>query len=88
MSASILEKINAEQLKKEDIPSFKVGDTVRVHVKIREGDKERIQVFSGIVIGRDGRLSSPHVGFHQAEKSSREDELKTLLTEPAPGTTG
>jgi large subunit ribosomal protein L19 len=34
------------------IPDFQVGDTVRVHVKIKEGDKERIQIFEGIVIGR------------------------------------
>ncbi len=33
-----------------DIPPFRVGDTVKVHVKIREGDKERIQVFEGVVI--------------------------------------
>ncbi|WP_448384551.1 50S ribosomal protein L19 [Desulfosoma sp.] len=35
-----------------DIPPFRVGDTVKVHVKIREGDKERIQVFEGVVIRR------------------------------------
>lgn len=35
-----------------DIPNFKPGDTVRVHAKIIEGDKERIQVFEGVVIGR------------------------------------
>jgi len=37
-----------------DLPDFQVGDTVRVHVKIKEGDKERIQVFSGTVIMRKG----------------------------------
>jgi large subunit ribosomal protein L19 len=39
---------------KEGVPSFRVGDTVRVHAKVVEGDKERIQVFEGIVIGRQG----------------------------------
>ena len=43
-----------EQLEKEqmrmDIPDFRAGDTVKVHVKIKEGEKERIQVFEGIVI--------------------------------------
>ncbi len=39
---------------KDNIPEFKAGDTVKVHVKIREGDKERIQVFQGTVIGRRG----------------------------------
>jgi large subunit ribosomal protein L19 len=37
-----------------DLPPFRVGDTVRVHVKVREGDKERIQVFEGVVIRRRG----------------------------------
>lgn len=45
-----LEKIELSQLRK-DLPEFRAGDTVRVHVKIREGDKERIQVFEGTVIG-------------------------------------
>jgi large subunit ribosomal protein L19 len=37
---------------RQDLPEFKVGDTVRVHVKIREGEKDRIQVFEGVVIAR------------------------------------
>jgi len=37
-----------------DIPSFKAGDTVKVHVKIREGEKERIQIFQGFVLRRQG----------------------------------
>ena len=37
-----------------DIPSFETGDTVRVHVKVKEGDKERIQIFQGLVISRKG----------------------------------
>jgi large subunit ribosomal protein L19 len=40
---------------KEDIPAFRVGDTVKVHVKIKEGDKERIQVYEGVVIARKGK---------------------------------
>lgn len=39
---------------KEDIPPFRVGDTVRVHVKIKEGEKERIQIYEGVVIARKG----------------------------------
>ena len=49
----IIKEITAGQVK-SDIPPFKVGDGVRVHTKVREGDKERIQVFSGIVIARKG----------------------------------
>lgn len=40
---------------KEDIPTFRVGDTVKVHVKIKEGDKERVQVYEGVVIARKGK---------------------------------
>lgn len=44
---------------KSGIPSFQVGDTVKVHVKIKEGDKERIQIFEGVVIARrNGDLRS------------------------------
>jgi large subunit ribosomal protein L19 len=39
---------------RRDLPPFRVGDTVRVHVKVREGEKERIQVFEGVVIRRRG----------------------------------
>ena len=39
---------------KSDIPDFKVGDTVNVHVRVVEGDKERIQQYQGVVIGRRG----------------------------------
>lgn len=45
--------IESEQLKK-DVAAFNVGDTVRVHVKVKEGNRERIQVFEGIVIARKG----------------------------------
>ena len=44
---------------KSNLPDFQVGDTVRVHVKIKEGDKERIQIFEGVVIARrNGDLRS------------------------------
>jgi large subunit ribosomal protein L19 len=49
----IIQKIEQEQLKPSP-SSFKVGDTVRVHTRVVEGDKERIQIFTGIVIGRRG----------------------------------
>jgi len=50
----ILDLIEKEQ-QKNDANSFKVGDSVRVHTRVVEGDKERIQIFAGIVIGRKGR---------------------------------
>ena len=43
-----------EQQKKEDVPDFRVGDTVKVHYRITEGNRERIQVFQGVVIRRQG----------------------------------
>ena len=49
--SNLIDTVEAGQLK-NDIPRFKVGDTVRVHAKIIEGDKERIQVFEGAVISR------------------------------------
>ena len=49
----IIKKIEAEQLKAE-VPAFNVGDTVKVYGKIKEGNRERIQVFEGIVIKKQG----------------------------------
>ncbi len=50
---NIIAKIEQEQIKK-DIPEFRVGDSVKVHTRVIEGDKERVQVFAGIVISRKG----------------------------------
>ena len=55
----VIAEITKHQLK-TDLPAFKVGDGVRVHTKVREGDKERIQIFSGIVIARKGH------GIHES----------------------
>jgi large subunit ribosomal protein L19 len=49
----IIKEITASQVK-SDVAPFKVGDGVKVHAKVREGDKERVQVFAGIVIARKG----------------------------------
>ncbi|MGQ9495896.1 MAG: 50S ribosomal protein L19 [Thermoanaerobaculaceae bacterium] len=43
-----------EGMLRTDLPKFGPGDTVRVHVKVKEGDKERIQIFQGVVLGRKG----------------------------------
>jgi large subunit ribosomal protein L19 len=50
---NIISKIEQEQIKK-DIPDFWVGDTVKVHTRVIEGEKERIQIFAGIVIAYQG----------------------------------
>ncbi len=49
-----VEKIRQEQSTQDRHPEFQIGDTIRVHYKIKEGDKERIQLFSGTVIARKG----------------------------------
>lgn len=49
-----MEKVTRAQLR-SPLPRFEPGDTVRVHVKIKEGDKTRVQPFEGVVIGRRGR---------------------------------
>ncbi|WP_031548565.1 MULTISPECIES: 50S ribosomal protein L19 [Salinicoccus] len=53
MSQQLINELTKEQLK-TDLPDFKAGDTVRVHVRIVEGSRERIQVFEGVVIKRRG----------------------------------
>jgi large subunit ribosomal protein L19 len=53
MSQQLIKELTQDQLK-SDIPEFKAGDTLRVHVRIVEGSRERIQVFEGVVIKRRG----------------------------------
>ena len=54
---NVLDQIIAEH-RKDDLPEFESGDTVRVHVRVLEGEKERIQLFQGTVIGRQGSGST------------------------------
>ena len=53
MNQALLDKVESEQYRKQPV-KFEVGDSVKVHTKVVEGDKERIQIFSGVVIGRRG----------------------------------
>jgi large subunit ribosomal protein L19 len=53
MNQALQKKIESEQFRK-DATKFNVGDTVRVHTKVVEGDKERIQIYAGVVIGMRG----------------------------------
>ena len=59
MSNLIIERMLAKT-KRTDIPDFRPGNTVRVHVKIKEGEKERVQAFEGVVIKRD---NGPQASF-------------------------
>ena len=56
---NIIDQLNREQMR-NDLPDFGPGDTVAVHVKVKEGDRERVQVFEGVCIGRRNR------GLHSA----------------------
>ena len=70
MNASeIIKSIEAEQLKAE-VPEFRVGDTVKVYGKIKEGNRERIQVFEGVVI-KPPYL--PYIGSRLGRRTSYED---------------
>ena len=51
---SAIDKVKRAHLRR-DLPGFRPGDTVRVHVKIKEGDKTRVQPFEGVVVGRRGK---------------------------------
>ena len=53
MSQQLLDAVTKQYLK-DDVPAFRPGDNVKVHVRIKEGDRERIQIFEGLVIARRG----------------------------------
>lgn len=59
-----IDELTAKQLKK-DIPEFRIGDTINVHTRIIEGEKERIQVFTGTVIARKGAGISETVSLYR-----------------------
>ena len=52
--AEIMKLVESRETTRTDLPAFAPGDTVKVHVKVKEGDKERIQIFQGVVISRRG----------------------------------
>ena len=58
MIAKALARIHSENMRKDPLPPFAIGDTVKVSVKIREGTKERLQAYEGIVIARDGHAAT------------------------------
>lgn len=61
---AIIEQLEKGQLKKK-IPTFRVGDTVRIHTRIIEGEKERVQMFQGTVIARKGTGLSETISIHR-----------------------
>ena len=73
---NIVEKIEHEALK-TDIPEFKAGDTLRIHQKIKEGDKQRIQIFEGVVIAK--RVAGIRFSFTVRKNSYGVGVEKTFL---------
>jgi large subunit ribosomal protein L19 len=62
--SAVIAKLEKKQLKKE-IPVFNIGDTVRIHTRIIEGEKERIQIFTGTVIARKGTGLAETFSLHR-----------------------
>lgn len=60
----VIQKLENEQMKKK-VPNFRIGDTIRVHTRIIEGEKERIQIFTGTVIARKGSGLSETFSVHR-----------------------
>lgn len=75
---TILEKVTEGQLR-DDIPAFRPGDTVKVHTKIIEGNKERIQIFEGVVIKRHKSASSNSATFTVRKVSYNVGVERTFL---------
>lgn len=70
----LIESIEGEQLK-TDLPEFKVGDTISVHYRIIEGNKERVQIFTGTVIARKGRGISETVSIYRTAYGSAMERI-------------
>jgi large subunit ribosomal protein L19 len=72
---------SVEQLK-DDLPQIRVGDTVKVHVRIVEGNRERIQVFQGVVIGQGGSGINQHFTVRRIASHGIGVERKFLVHSP------
>ena len=58
MKNKLMARVEAEQIRATPLPKLNIGDSVRVHVKIKEGDKERVQLFPGTIVALDGEGAS------------------------------
>ena len=73
----IIENIEAEQMN-TNIPEFRIGDTISVHYRIIEGEKERIQVFTGVVIARKGKGISETISIYRVAYGSAMERVIPL----------
>ena len=74
---TLIDALTAEQIK-NDIPDFQVGDTISVHMRIIEGEKERIQIFTGIVIARKGTGISETISLYRVSYGSGMERVFVL----------
>ena len=82
-----MEQINYvenELLKGNDLPSFSAGDTVTVHYKIKEGGKERTQLFKGVVIQRKGKSTTETFTVRKISSGIGVERICLLYTSPSP----
>lgn len=75
--SQLIEEIEKEHLK-QDLPEFKVGDTINIHYRIIEGNKERIQVFTGVVIARKGSGLSETISVYRTAYGSAMERVFPL----------
>lgn len=75
--SQLIEEIENEHLK-TDLPDFKVGDTISVHYRIIEGNKERVQVFTGTVIARKGRGFNETISIYRVAYGSAMERVFPL----------
>lgn len=73
----VIENMEAEQMS-TNIPEFRVGDTISVHYRIIEGEKERIQVFTGVVIARKGKGISETISIYRVAYGSAMERVIPL----------
>ena len=73
----LIQEIESEQIKTE-MPDFSIGDTINVHIRIIEGNKERIQIFTGTVIARKGRGLSETVTLYRVSYGSSMERVLNI----------
>ena len=88
MAMNIIDKIDLEQMR-FDMPDFRAGDTVKVHIRIVEGSKERVQIFQGVVIKRKrGAMNATFTVRKISHGVGVEKNFRASFTAPGEGRSG